>query len=205
MGFGRVLGDLAALGYDTEWDCIPAAYVGAPHLRYRVFIVAWPASHGVPDAGRDAVRVESQRDQGRRAVIGPSVVDDDGGDRELADADDAGRVERRGAVAVPPQLRPVERSGEAAGGGGRSDGGGGTHPARRRVGASGQPTLFEDAVADTSSGGLQGAEDGVTELSETGGVGEANLCEAVAEAERKMWPTPNAADSWCRRKRRRTR
>ena len=26
--------------------------------------------------------------------------------------------------------------------------------------------------------------------------GEANLCEAVAEAERKMWPTPNAADSW---------
>jgi DNA (cytosine-5)-methyltransferase 1 len=37
---GDVLGDLAASGYDTEWDCIPAAAVGAPHLRYRVFIVA---------------------------------------------------------------------------------------------------------------------------------------------------------------------
>lgn len=41
-GMGTVLGDLAALGYDAEWDCIPAAAVGAPHLRYRVFIVASP-------------------------------------------------------------------------------------------------------------------------------------------------------------------
>jgi DNA (cytosine-5)-methyltransferase 1 len=40
LGFGRVLGDLAELGYDCEWDCIPAAAVGAPHLRYRVFVVA---------------------------------------------------------------------------------------------------------------------------------------------------------------------
>lgn len=43
-GMGGVLGDLAALGYDAEWDCIPAAAVGAPHLRDRVFIVAYP--HG---------------------------------------------------------------------------------------------------------------------------------------------------------------
>lgn len=47
LGFGRVLGDLAELGYDTEWDCIPAAAVGAPHLRYRVFVVAHARSHGV--------------------------------------------------------------------------------------------------------------------------------------------------------------
>ena len=40
MGFGSVLGDLADLGYDTQWDCVPAAAVGAPHLRYRVFVVA---------------------------------------------------------------------------------------------------------------------------------------------------------------------
>jgi len=38
--FGRVLRDLAESGYDAEWDCIPAAAVGAPHRRYRVFIVA---------------------------------------------------------------------------------------------------------------------------------------------------------------------
>lgn len=39
-GLGRVLGDLAKLGYDCEWDRIPAAAVGAPHLRWRIFIVA---------------------------------------------------------------------------------------------------------------------------------------------------------------------
>jgi DNA (cytosine-5)-methyltransferase 1 len=41
-GLERVLGDLAALGYDAEWHCIPAAYVGAPHRRDRVWIVAHP-------------------------------------------------------------------------------------------------------------------------------------------------------------------
>jgi len=40
LGFGDVQADLAALGYDTRWDCIPAAAVGAPHLRDRVFIIA---------------------------------------------------------------------------------------------------------------------------------------------------------------------
>lgn len=44
LGFGRVLGDLAEIGYDTEWQVIPAAAVGAPHKRDRVFIVAYPQS-----------------------------------------------------------------------------------------------------------------------------------------------------------------
>ncbi len=39
-GMGRVLGDLAEIGYDTEWDCVPAAAVGALHIRDRVFIAA---------------------------------------------------------------------------------------------------------------------------------------------------------------------
>jgi hypothetical protein len=30
-GLERVLGDLAALGFDAEWHCIPASAVGAPH------------------------------------------------------------------------------------------------------------------------------------------------------------------------------
>lgn len=39
-GFGDVLGDLAACGYDAQWDCIPAAAVGAHHRRDRLFIIA---------------------------------------------------------------------------------------------------------------------------------------------------------------------
>lgn len=41
-GLHRVLADLYMLGYACAWDCIPAAAVGAPHLRDRIFIVAWP-------------------------------------------------------------------------------------------------------------------------------------------------------------------
>lgn len=41
-GMGRVLGDLAAFGYDAEWECLPAAAFGAPHLRERIYIVAYP-------------------------------------------------------------------------------------------------------------------------------------------------------------------
>lgn len=42
-GLDVVLGDLATLGYDAEWDCIPAAAFGASQLRERVFIVAYRA------------------------------------------------------------------------------------------------------------------------------------------------------------------
>ena len=42
MGFGTVQGLLAEIGYDSRWDCVPAAAVGAPHLRDRVFIIATP-------------------------------------------------------------------------------------------------------------------------------------------------------------------
>jgi DNA (cytosine-5)-methyltransferase 1 len=41
-GMGGVLSDLATSGYDAEWDCIPAAAVGAPHLRARIWILAYP-------------------------------------------------------------------------------------------------------------------------------------------------------------------
>lgn len=37
---GAVLGDLAELGYDAEWTGLEAADVGAPHRRFRVFILA---------------------------------------------------------------------------------------------------------------------------------------------------------------------
>ncbi len=41
-GLDRVLGDLAACGYDAEWDCLPADAVGAPHRRDRLWLVAYP-------------------------------------------------------------------------------------------------------------------------------------------------------------------
>ena len=40
---GRVLGDLADIGYDAAWVGLRAADVGACHGRFRVFVLAWPA------------------------------------------------------------------------------------------------------------------------------------------------------------------
>jgi len=57
-GFDCVLGDLAALGFDAEWHCIPASYVGAPHRRDRVWVVAY--------ANSEALRLDQQWVQSRR-------------------------------------------------------------------------------------------------------------------------------------------
>jgi len=40
-GLDRVLGTLASVGYDAVWHCIPAAHVGAPHIRDRVFVIGY--------------------------------------------------------------------------------------------------------------------------------------------------------------------
>lgn len=54
-GLDRVLHSLAELGYDAEWHRITAAEVGAPHIRRRMWIVAWDAAN----ADRQALRLES--------------------------------------------------------------------------------------------------------------------------------------------------
>lgn len=46
-GMLTVLSDLDALGYDAEWHCIPAAHVGAPHRRDRIWIIAYRRSNAL--------------------------------------------------------------------------------------------------------------------------------------------------------------
>ena len=41
-GMGGVLGYLSEIGYDAEWEIVSAADVGAPHLRRRIWILAYP-------------------------------------------------------------------------------------------------------------------------------------------------------------------
>ena len=43
-GMHVVMSNLAKIGYDAEWTVISARQFGAPHLRKRVFIVAYPNS-----------------------------------------------------------------------------------------------------------------------------------------------------------------
>src|SRR5215207_7745621 len=83
---GAVLGDLAGLGYDAQWCGLRAADVGAPHGRYRVFILAedtdvtdsaewWLAAPGQAEGGR------SRPDSGGRGGA-PAAHADNTGRRE---------------------------------------------------------------------------------------------------------------------------
>jgi site-specific DNA-cytosine methylase len=90
-GLDRVLGDLSALGYDAEWDCFGAAHVGAPHLRRRLFLIAWDAASGaVPDAFglplRDlGERIRQQHEKqgsSQLGLFGEDLADRDGGRHE---------------------------------------------------------------------------------------------------------------------------
>ncbi len=59
-GLDRVLGDLAQIGYDAEWHCIPASSVGAPHRRDRVWIVAYPKSKRYGEGGATQLEQSSE-------------------------------------------------------------------------------------------------------------------------------------------------
>jgi DNA (cytosine-5)-methyltransferase 1 len=86
-GLRDVLWDLAALGYACEWDIVPAAALGAPHLRERLFVVAY--------ADGERLRVEPERDQRGEAERGIAESLDDGPHGTMADAD-RGRLEGGG-------------------------------------------------------------------------------------------------------------
>lgn len=58
-GLDRVLGDLAACGFDAEWDCLPASALGAPHSRDRIWIVAYPNGTGLEGHGRPLERARA--------------------------------------------------------------------------------------------------------------------------------------------------
>ncbi len=81
-GLLTVLGDLAEVGYDAEWNCIPASALGAPHRRDRIFIIAFPS-----DSQRKFGGSEHQELEGKKAwveVAGSSsvVADSSGGGLE---------------------------------------------------------------------------------------------------------------------------
>ena len=48
QGLASLLQDLAEVGYDAQWDCIPASAVGSIQNRDRVWIIAYPSGQRVP-------------------------------------------------------------------------------------------------------------------------------------------------------------
>lgn len=66
-GLGRVLGDLAEMGFDAEWGVVSAADTGAPHLRERIWIVANARRGRCGESGQREVQ-----QPGRAQAISPS-------------------------------------------------------------------------------------------------------------------------------------
>ena len=128
---GRVLGDLSELGFDAEVIGLRAADAGAPHGRFRVFVVA---------SDPNSVRLE----RAGRARNGRTRLENN--DRAARDADNSG-LERRPV----PSERPGERAPRADGVGtewGRYE------PAIRRW----ERVLGRPAPAPTAPDGKGGAQ-----------------------------------------------
>ena len=73
-GMGRVLGDLAEIGYDAEWNCISAADVGAPHRRERIWIVAYSSDSEGARFGQHGGTILSKQKSVRSGGSGQSLA-----------------------------------------------------------------------------------------------------------------------------------
>lgn len=95
-GLEEVLADLTCMGYDAEWQVVSAAALGAPHLRERVFIVAYASGPELWD--------EPGRSSGAHGQ-GTAVAGNDGTAQSLADADSEGQPDAQGCEGSPEQAR----------------------------------------------------------------------------------------------------
>ena len=79
-GLDVVLGTLAEIGYDAEWHCIPAAAVGAPHIRDRAWVVAYAASEcsRKSHTAGQTFRLDASNSQDRSVICNVTCVDGQG-------------------------------------------------------------------------------------------------------------------------------
>ena len=100
-GLGRVLGDLSEMGYDSQWGIVSAADAGAPHLRRRIWILAYADS--INDAMRGYSRDDAKTmDQGQLHARGSFSNSRSGCEKSagqnsnVANANEVGRYGRAG-------------------------------------------------------------------------------------------------------------
>jgi DNA (cytosine-5)-methyltransferase 1 len=112
-GLDTVLGDMAEIGVDAEWHCIPASAVGAPHRRDRIWIVADARGEQhegdcAPLSGEIAAQLSGTAADTETLHGAAQFGDEPDGDHEGPGAlADAGRhqAERHGSGQWPPSQR----------------------------------------------------------------------------------------------------
>lgn len=107
IGFGDVLGDLAAVGFDAEWTSLRASDVGAPHERQRVFIAAWRRGEAVPNATSQRRDPRTRLRADDAGEVGRLFPGDGFGDSHFRWDAYAPAIERWAAVVGRQPTRPV--------------------------------------------------------------------------------------------------
>lgn len=104
-GIDIVLGDLAQGGYDAEWSSVSACSMGAPHMRKRVFIVAY--SRSIRQSGQgQPINASNKTKDGK----GQATNAFDGGIRSVWKTEpDVGRV----AYGIPDRMDRLTALGNA--------------------------------------------------------------------------------------------
>jgi len=97
-GLGRVLGDLASMGFDARWGVLGAADVGAKHQRDRIWIVAKQCDR-FPHAEHHGIGRGEQQSQSTQKTT-----------RDVANAHSAQREGGRFSVGAQPQYADSECS-----------------------------------------------------------------------------------------------
>lgn len=150
--FGEVIGGLASMRYDCEWEVLSARDIGAPHLRNRLWIVATNTNDDRPYRNR-----EDEYEREREEMGGRELTRGDGSDGYVADTDSRGCDRIR-----QPEQRALKSTSRGQPDGRSVDGGlfdteiGGKWETKSRVGrvADGIPGGVDgdSRVADTNSG-----------------------------------------------------
>lgn len=72
---GRVLGDLASLGYDARWGVVRASDAGAPHRRERIFVLAHASAdaNGVTAGQRPGADFVDRASESAQAQLAPTL------------------------------------------------------------------------------------------------------------------------------------
>ena len=109
-GLGRVLGDLAAMGYDARWGVLGAHHAGAPHKRDRIWIVA-DAKNSEWRSGQFGKQNPSVWPQGHDKSFGGRA---DVADAERTQADSQWGADQCGRVAVGRDKQTAQREDRSA-------------------------------------------------------------------------------------------
>lgn len=100
--FGTILRDLAESGYDCRWRCLSAAEVGAPHLRDRLWIMAYFNNQGLSE-----FKSSGKKQQGRIRPDRVSVCHDWG------TSNPSQTFIRRGLPGIPKRIQRIKAIGNA--------------------------------------------------------------------------------------------